>query len=124
VAPVIEKEPNNGFQTAQALLVSAVVEGLIHQPQDVDVYQVQGIANQRVVIELQATRYGSALDPLLTIYDSGRQMLAVSREFDRSIHTRVEVVTPSDGTFFIVVQDANDQGGPAHRYRLTITPSR
>jgi hypothetical protein len=118
-APVMaEKEPNNGFAQAQPIALPQAVDGRIDQPQDVDVYRFAGKAGQRVVLEVFAARHGSALDSVLTLYDADGRELAANDDADGSADSRLEVTLPRDGTYYVSLLDAHDQGGPTHVYRL------
>jgi hypothetical protein len=120
-AVVKENEPNGGFRQAQPLTIPGAVDGVIAQNQDVDVYRFQGKAGQKLVIEVLAARYGSALDSFLTLYDERGATLA-SNDDVVGTDSRLQVTLPRDGTYYIGVIDANDQGGPAHVYRLVVRP--
>jgi hypothetical protein len=121
--PVIaEKEPNNGFLQAQPLPLPGAVDGAVGQPQDVDVYRFEGRAGQAVVCEVFAARHGSALDPVLTLYDASGRQLAVCDDLPDSTDARIEATLPRDGAYFLSVIDAHDTGGPLHVYRLTVRP--
>jgi hypothetical protein len=115
-----EKEPNNGFREAQALTLPVELQGAIGQPQDVDVFRFEGKAGQRLVLEVFAARFGSPLDPLLTLYDAAGQILARNDDVDGSADARIEITLPGDGVYFLEVADANDQGGPQYLYRLSV----
>jgi hypothetical protein len=117
---VAEKEPNNGFRVAQPLALGQEVQGAVSHNQDVDVYRFEGKAGQHVVAEVLAARYGSALDSLLTLYDGAGNALASNDDNDGSPDSRVESRLPRDGVYYLSVIDANDQGGPAHVYRLVL----
>jgi len=116
---IAKKEPNNGFRQAQPVALGEVVEGVIQQPQEVDVYRFEGQAGQTVAIEVLAARHGSALDSVLTLHDAGGRILA-SNDDAQGPDSRIAFKLPSAGTYFVVVQDAHDQGGPAFGYRLAI----
>jgi hypothetical protein len=117
---IAEKEPNNGFREAQPLTPGQQVQGAISQKQDVDVYRFEGRAGQHVVAEVLAARYGSALDSFLTLYDGEGRVLASNDDSDGSPDSRLELRLPRDGTYYLSVLDANDEGGPAHVYRLSL----
>jgi hypothetical protein len=119
-AVLTEKEPNNGFKTAQAIMVGQTVEGSIAHAQDVDVYRFEAKAGERLVVEVLAARLGSALDSFLTVYDAGGQIVASSDDIEGSTDSRLELTAAKAGTYYASVSDAHDQGGPAHRYRLVI----
>jgi hypothetical protein len=117
--PVIaEKEGNNGFAQAQPIALPQAVDGSIGHPQDVDVFRFEGKAGQRVVLEVLAARHGSALDSFLTLYDAQGRELAANDDADGSADSRLEVTLPRDGTYYVSLLDAHDQGGPTHVYRL------
>jgi hypothetical protein len=118
VAPLAEKEPNNGFAQAQPLPIGQTVQGSIGAPQDVDVFRVEGKAGQKVTFEVFAARLGSALDSVLTLHDAAGHVLAVNDDTPDSLDSRLDVTLPRDGVYYIVLIDAHDQGGPAHVYRL------
>jgi hypothetical protein len=119
--PVIaEKEGNNGFKQAQPIALPQAVDGVISQNQDVDVFRFEGKAGQRVVVEVLAARYGSALDSFLSLHDAGGRLLATNDDIEGSVDSRVELTLPKDGVYFATVIDAHDTGGPAHVYRLVV----
>ncbi|HZT81060.1 MAG TPA: PPC domain-containing protein [Gemmataceae bacterium] len=120
---VAEKEPNNGFRQAQPVALPQVVQGGIAQPQDVDVYRFEGKAGQRVRLEVLAARHGSALDSILSLHDADGRLLARNDDADGSPDSRLEVTLPRDGAYFVSIQDAHDQGGPVHVYRLVLRPA-
>jgi hypothetical protein len=122
-APVVaEKEPNNGFRQAQPIQVPQLIDGAVSQPQDVDVYRIEGKAGQRLVCEVFAARHGSALDAVLTLYDAGGHELAANDDAEGG-DSRLEATLPRDGVYFLSLLDAHDQGGPAHAYRLAVRPA-
>jgi hypothetical protein len=114
-----EKEPNNGFRDAQPVTLPVLIEGAIQQPQDVDVFRIDGKAGQKIVCEVQAGRYGSSVDSVLTFYNAAGQLLA-SNDDALGTDSLLEVTLPADGVYYLSLIDAHDQGGPAHPYRLLI----
>lgn len=116
-----EKEPNNGFQQAQQLDMGQTIAGVIDRGFDVDVFRFDGKAGQIIVAEVTAARYGSALDSFLTLYDAAGQIVAANDDLDAStVDSRLEVALPRDGVYYLGLADANDQGSPAHVYRLSL----
>jgi hypothetical protein len=115
-----KKEPNGGFRQAQPLDLPRVVEGVIGQGQDVDVFRVEGKAGQKLTAEVLASRFGSALDSTLTVYDAAGRQLAWSDDVEGGSDARLELTLPRDGTYFVSLADANDSGSPLHLYRLLV----
>ncbi len=114
---VASREPNGGFHDAQPIEPGQVIEGLIDPARNVDVFRLELTAGRRLVAEVLAARYGSALDPLLSLYDSRGRLLASN---DDSVGTdpRLEFTIGQSGAYFLVLLDALDQGGPTHPYQL------
>ncbi len=117
-----EKEPNDGFRQAQVIALGSAISGKIGAPQDVDCFRFAGKAGQRVVIEIQAARLGSALDSFLALYDDRGQLLDSCDDIPGSADSLLEVTLPRDGAYNISVTDAHDAGGPLHVYRLSVKP--
>lgn len=124
VPVVAEKEPNNGFRQAQKIQIPQAVDGLIQHPKDVDVFRFEGKAGQKLLCHVLAARFGSGLDSLLTLYDARGRQLASNDDFEGSTDSRLNVTLPRDGTYYLGLQDAHDQGGPAHVYRLVVRPAK
>lgn len=119
--PVIdEKEPNDGFAQAQPIAVPQIVNGSIHGDRNVEVFAVEGQGGQKLVAEVFAARRGSALDPLLSLYNARGNVIATHDDLSDSPDARLEVTLPATGRYFLVLQDANDLGGAMCPYRLVV----
>ncbi len=117
-----EKEPNDGFTQAQPLLLSQIVDGQIDGDGNVDVFSFELSDKQEINFEVHASRYGSNLDSLLTLFDQRGNIVAVNDDAADAIgskDSKIVSVLPA-GKYFISLQDAHDRGGPAHPYRLKI----
>lgn len=117
---VLDREPNRGFEEAQAVAPGQVVHGEIREPRDVDVYRFSGRKGQKVSLRLEARGMGSALDGLLTLYSGSYRFLAGSDDEGPGRDPKIEITLPSDGEYFLVVKDANDSGSGLHFYRLLL----
>jgi hypothetical protein len=121
VAAIAEKEPNNGFRQAQSVKLPQEIDGSIATTQDVDMFRFDGKKGQQIVCEVFAARHGSALDSLLTLYDATGAILASNDDLDgNTTDSRIELTLPKDGVYYVGLIDAQDVGGPAHIYRLSI----
>ncbi len=116
-----EKEPNNGFHEAQSIELGKTVRGAINQDKDVDVYKFDGRAGQKIHAEILASRLGSLLDGVLTLFDARGQVVALCDDTAESRDPVVDLELPRDGVYYAAVQDAQDRGGSWHCYELTIT---
>jgi hypothetical protein len=121
-APAIaEKEPNDGFRAAQAVQLPIVIEGTIGRPKDVDVFRLEGKKGQRIQAEVLASRHGSPLDAILTLYDARGEPIGSNDDFAKEHRdARIETVLPADGTYFLSLIDAHDSGSDLHMYRLVV----
>lgn len=119
---IVEKEPNDGFKSAQNVSVGKTIVGIIGDARNVDVFRIEVSAGQKLIVEAIATRAGSLLDPTLTLYDSKSRVVAVNDDHVGTRDSRIETTLSQPGTYFITVQDSNDSGGPHFAYLLKIMP--
>lgn len=117
---VLEKEPNDGFKQAQLVSLGRTVAGEISRAQDVDVYRFEAKAGDKIVVEVMAARLGSPLDSFLTLYDGAGQVLTMNDDLPGSRDSKIEATLKKAGIYLVAVTDANDQGGAAYAYRLSL----
>lgn len=115
-----EKEPNDGFKTAQPISIGKTLVGTIHDQRNVDVFEIKGEAGQKLTISTVAQQAGSLMDPFLTLYDNAGQVV-VGVDDNDGRDAKIEVTLPKSGSYYIAVQDANDAGGPHFVYLLKVT---
>lgn len=117
---VAEKEPNDGFKQAAPIALPQVVVGTFKQNQDVDVFRIEGKAGETIHVEVQAGRFGSPADAMLTLYDADGRTVA-SGELPAGRRDQVlRVRLAKDGAYFLSAIEGFDQGGPNFVYRLLI----
>jgi hypothetical protein len=120
-----EKEPNDGFKTAQPVKAGETIEGRIVRDRDVDVYRFELKAGEEAVVEVFAARHGGALDSFLEVFDSEGNIIASSDDLPGTTDSRVRWTAKKAGVYYASVTDAHGQGGPGHLYWLTMTtPAR
>jgi hypothetical protein len=117
---VAEKEPNDGFDTAQPVPVPSATAGTIKNDRDPDVFKFEGKKGDKLRIEVQAVRFGSPLDALVQVFDADRRLIAAADDSDGMPDPIVIVTLPRDGTYFVTLIDAHDLGGPQFGYRLVV----
>lgn len=115
-----EKEPNDGFATAQEIAFGQSIVGTLSPGQNVDVFRFLGKAGQNVRIEVQASRLGSMLDPFLMLHNARGQLLAEVDDGPDRADPVLEFTLPADGTYYLSMLDANDKESLAHLYILSI----
>ena len=117
---VAEKEPNDGYDTAQPITPPCAVVGAIHQEKNPDVFRVVGKAGQKLRAEVQAARFGSPLDGILTLVDENRRFVAANDDANTSRDPAIAVTLPRDGVYYLSLIDAHDLGGAGFGYRLVV----
>ena len=115
-----EKEPNGGFRKPNQIKVPQSVRGLIEAANDVDVFRFEGKAGQKLHVESLSVRYGSPLDPIVTLYDSKGHTLITSDDVTGSADASVRFVLANDGSYFLSIVDAHDRGGVMYGYVLVV----
>lgn len=112
-----EKEPNDGFQEPQRIVLGQSVKGSIQKEKDVDVYELTAKAGQKISVSVTG---GSVMlmDAALNCYGTGGELIAVCD--DAASRHPVTTITPKvDGPIFLCVSDAHDKGGEWHSYFIT-----
>jgi hypothetical protein len=117
---VEEKEPNDGYDAAQMIPVPCAVVGKVHQEKNPDVFRFAGKAGQKLRAEVQAARFGSPLDGILTLVDADRRVVAAVDDVNGSADPVLAVTLPRDGTYYLTLIDAHDLGGAGFGYRLVV----
>ena len=122
---VEEKEPNGGFREAQPIERGKLVRGSIKEDKDVDVFQVEGRAKERLRAHVTAKSQASLADSVLTLYDAHGNVLASNDDADATNRdASLTAELPSDGKYFIGVTDAHDRGGAWHAYALRVEEAK
>ena len=124
-------EPNNSCQTAQdvgAVAFPFVLDGNLDSTlePDIDFYRFSGTAGLLIGIdhEGEPTGKGTLADPLLALFDSNCNLIALSNDTN-SANARIEITIPSDGIFILAATafpDFGFTGGGNGSYQLTVAP--
>ncbi len=124
---VVEVEPNNDVEHAQAVPLPCVMNGRIQAAEDVDTYKFKAEAGQEVTFAVQCARLEDKIhdlaphaDPMLTLRDMTGRELARNDDYYRAdplLHYRFEKA----GEYTIQLRDVGYAGNPNWVYRLNIT---
>ncbi|MBL9176193.1 MAG: PPC domain-containing protein [Verrucomicrobiales bacterium] len=109
-------EPPSG---APPLAHPVAVSGMIGAGAETDTFRVAAHAGERVIVDVQANRLGSPLDPTLVIRDSSGKELARSEDV-HGLDPFLEFAVPADGEYAVQISDARYQGGGDYRYRTVV----
>ena len=111
---------NDSAADAQPIRTPVIVNGSLYGP-DRDFYRIKAAEDERLVIEVEARRIGSAVDPLIQVFDSEGHRLAWNDDAPGiGVDARVDVQFPKDGSYFIAVRDSkfSDQGEAYYRLKI------
>ena len=119
--PGARPNTNDSMETAQLLPQPPfTLNGALRGPER-DVFRLTAKAGEKRVIEVEARRCGSAIDPLLEILDANGRVIARSEDAPLlGLDARVEVAFPRAGDYFAVVRDSRFSTQTANFYRLKV----
>src|SRR5580693_8487608 len=115
-----DREPNDTPEEAVEVYTPAILVGAISKPGDVDYYKITVQAGEQLVFENGAAMLGSALQPVVTIYDAdqtlvkeyglggGRSAQYFAHRFDKA------------GAYYIKIADYEEGGSARHFYRIKV----
>ena len=113
------REPNGGFSDAQPLKVGQTVRGTLEKGGDVDVFRIEASAGMMLHAEILASRAGSTLDAILTVYDE-HGVLLVTNDDAVDQDPVIEYRVGPSGPLFVVVTYANEKAAKTHGYLLQV----
>ncbi len=120
--PVIfDKEPNDGFRSAQEITSTQIINGQIDGDGNVDVFEFDLADRLHLSVEVQAHQLGSNLDSILTLYNATGNLIASNDDQASTTDSKLDAKL-EPGHYFVCLQDAHDRGGAAHPYRLVVRP--
>jgi hypothetical protein len=115
---VLEKEPNDTPDKAQAVPVNAVIHGTCDGNAD-DYFRLPLKKGERVVIDCQGFRLDSNLRAVLVICSADGKELAHSRPYHERTDPLLVFTAPAQGDYVLGLHDSTYSGGLP--YRLTIS---
>ncbi|MFN0198373.1 MAG: pre-peptidase C-terminal domain-containing protein [Planctomycetaceae bacterium] len=130
----IEHEPNDELAASEAIVVGSTVNARFDRPGDSDWYKVTLAAGKPILFETLAHRHlRSPVDTRVTICDAQGKILAENDDgfaidyvsvYDfQPTDSRLSFTPPTDGEYFVHVEEQTASGGPRSVYRLTVAPA-
>jgi hypothetical protein len=112
---------NDSMEEAQPLPPPPfTLNGTLRGPER-DMFRLSAKAGEKRVIEVEARRCGSAIDPLIEILDASGRVIAGSEDAPLlGLDARVEVAFPRAGDYYVVVRDSRFSTQTANFYRLKV----
>ena len=109
---------NDDAASAQRLAAPAVINGTLGEA-DRDLYEVTLEAGERLGLEVEARRLGSAIDPVLSVRsEAGRPVARANDSPGAGGDARLTFVAPATGTYLVEVRDARFSKQRRNFYRL------
>jgi hypothetical protein len=126
LAEQIEREDNNDLSRAERVAVPSVVNGRIQSPGDVDCFTLTAAGGQSYEFDLRASRLGSPLDGVLTLFDStGKEILRSDDTTAGNTDPQCRFTAPADSAYTLRIEERlASRGGAAFAYRLRIDLAR
>lgn len=126
-AALADVEPNDTCETAEdlgAVTLPLVVEASLSPAADIDFYALAGTPGDLWIIDHEgaSTGAGTLPDPLLGVFDSACQLIALNDDTG-SLNSRVVVEVPADGQLVVAATaypDFDFVGSGEGSYRLTV----
>ncbi|HEY2951601.1 MAG TPA: PPC domain-containing protein, partial [Verrucomicrobiae bacterium] len=118
---LLETEPNNTADKANAITLPVVINGRVGEPKDIDRFKFKSDKDQKLVCEVAASRFGSKLDALLILTDASGAMLQQNDDANGA-DARIEFDAKKDAEYIIALRDLTERGGERFGYRLSIRP--
>ncbi len=120
---VADSEPNDALAAAQVVAVPVIINGRIGREGDVDRFRFRPDRDQKLVLDVAASRYGSRLDALLVLTDTNGAVIAQNDDA-AGADARLELDAKKGTDYIVALRDLTDRGGDDFGYRLSVrTPS-
>lgn len=117
----LELKPNNQPAEAPLLALPVAVSGLIGGNTEADYFRFKARAQEKLIFDVQANRFGSPLDPVLVLFDSAGKEVARSEDA-HGLDPFLQFSPPADGEYVAKLHDLRFQGGGDYRYRIVAGP--
>ena len=111
---ITRTKDNHSVEAACPLQTNAICNAATTK-RAVDHYSFQATKGQRLVVDCNAARIDSKLNPVVIIADSKGDDLLVNRTSGL-----LDFTPPSDGTYLVKIHDLTFQGGTEYFYRLAL----
>lgn len=111
---------NDSFATAQPVEIPVTINGTLDSA-DQDFYSFEMSKGQDLIVEVEARRIGSAVDPNIEIFDSTGKW--IDRNGDAvgiGVDSRLQLSAPKAGTYVVAIRDSKFSRQQQNYYRLKI----
>jgi hypothetical protein len=115
-------ETNNSPSEATSISYDSSTDANICGTGDVDFYQFTGTSGDKVVVDIDSTGNGSALDSYIYLIDSDGSTVLTENDDENSTNqdSIFGYTLTHSGTYYIKVRDANNAGGEDFTYSINL----
>ena len=117
-AESFEKEPNDSIEKPQSVEFPLLVNGTI-KAADYDHFRFVARKGQTLTFDLNATRNGSPLDPVISLHDDAGTELAYSDDYYPFKDAHIVYTFERAGSYVLRVFGTGESGSDTSDYRLT-----
>ncbi len=118
----IESESNSDPAAAEHVEMPVTINGQIAGECDLDYYRFQANGGDVVRVEMAAARLGSALDPVVQIFDPAGHRIA-AQKLRVGADPVLAFHATETGEYRLMISSVTSRGGPAFVYRVTVSTS-
>ena len=114
------KVRNDTLEMAQDVEIPTTINGALTIA-DQDFYRFHVSKKETLVVETEARRIGSAIDPILEIFDEAGNSIARNQDAPGiGVDSRIQFTAPADGRYVVSVRDSKFSEQQRNHYRLKI----
>lgn len=122
---VEEVEPNDGYFKQEAHTLPIAIDGILSAGDKSDFHRFSAKKGQTWIIDCQARRLGSPLDPIINVfYAKNKKHIAGNDDVARKPDAQMRFQVPEDGDYFVRVLDHLRRSGDDFIYRLQIQAAK
>lgn len=118
----VEAEPNDELAKATRVELGHSLNGRFEKAGDQDFFVFAAKKGQAVTFTGMTQRPGAPTAVLLRVLNKTGGQIAAKEDFGGS-DCIVPATFPEDGDYYVAVEELHRRGGPAHSYRVEVTPT-
>ncbi|MCA9125008.1 MAG: PPC domain-containing protein [Planctomycetaceae bacterium] len=118
LASAADNGANHAIDKAQVVTIPAAIDGTADGT-SFDFYKFVGKKDQRISLEVVAARVGTTLDSVVRLLrPDGSELMLVDDDESVGADSRLSLMLPADGDYFIELHDNQYRGGGRYRLRV------
>jgi hypothetical protein len=115
---ILETEPNNNTESAQAITLPVTVNAVLQDRGDIDVYRFTAKKGQKVQIEVAAATLGFATDAVLSVSNDKGKLIKTVDDAGGTRDPSYLFTATADGDYLVTISERAGRGNSELIYRL------